>query len=299
MRVPNLLRTAAATTGLVLIVLVLVVAIGGPFLAPHAPEEVVGRAGAPPSLSAWLGTDYLGRDVLTRVMWGGISVLILGTTATITAFVAGGSIGLVAGYKGGLVDTVLMRGADVLFAFPALLIILLLTTALGASLVVLVAGVVLVQLAGIARVVRSATLEVATRDFVEASIARGERTPSILIRDILPNISPVMMADFGVRFGFSVILIASLSFLGLGLQPPAADWGLMISENRPFITTNPWGVVMAAMLIGMLTVGINLIGDAYVRSLDVSRLRDRRPPRNRHHDITFVQDTEYRDGRPG
>jgi peptide/nickel transport system permease protein len=292
MRIPRIARTPAALAGLVLIGIVVAVALTGPLLAPHAPQEVVGGAGAPPSSSAWLGTDYLGRDVLSRILWGGLSVLALATTATLLAFVAGSAIGLLAGYKGGLLDTVLMRGADVLFAFPALLIILLLTTALGTNLGVLIVGVVLVQLAGIARVVRSATLEVATRDFVEASVARGESTFSILTRDIVPNIAPTLVADFGVRFGYSIILIASLSFLGLGLQPPAADWGLMISENRQFITTNPWSVVAAALLVGMLTVGINLVADAYVRSLDRSSGAQRRPRQSRTDPATAALRSE-------
>jgi peptide/nickel transport system permease protein len=290
-------RAPAAIVGLAVVTIALVISLAGPLLAPHPPQEVVGGAGLPPSGSAWLGTDYLGRDVLSRVMWGGVSVLVLGTTATLVAFIVGGAAGLIAGYRSGIVDSMLMRGADVLFAFPALLIILLLATALGTSLAVLVVGVVLVQIAGIARVVRSATVEVATRDFVEASVLRGERTSSILVRDVLPNASAMIMADFGVRFAYSIILIASLSFLGLGLQAPAADWGLMISENRPFITTNPWSVAVPAALIGLLTVGVNLVGDTYVRSLDRSRLTGRAAPAARRNRDGSAQGVEGRDDR--
>lgn len=296
MRSPRFPRTAAATAGAVLVGIVVVVALVGPLLAPHPPEGVVGGAGVPPNGDAWLGTDYLGRDVLSRVLWGGISVLILATVATALAFLIGGAVGIVAGYKRGFLDTVLMRSVDVLFAFPALLIILLLTTSLGTSLVAMVLGIILVQLAGIARVVRSAALEASTHDYVDAALARGERTTSVLIHDVVPNIAPIVMADFGVRFGYSVILIASLSFLGVGLQPPAADWGLMISENRQFITLNAWSVVVPAVLIGMLTVGVNLIGDAYVRSLDRSDLLDRRRRLGYHVDGGPVATTELVDG---
>jgi ABC-type dipeptide/oligopeptide/nickel transport system permease subunit len=141
---------------------------------------------------------------------------------------------------------------------------------------VLILGVALVQLPGIARLIRTSTLEVATRGYVEASIARGERTVAILRHDILPNIMSVVMSDFGIRFGYSVILIASMNYLNLGLQPPAADWGLMISENRTYIGFNPWPVVAPAILLAAVTVGVNLVGDAYVRSLGISTPARRR-----------------------
>jgi ABC-type dipeptide/oligopeptide/nickel transport system permease subunit len=137
---------------------------------------------------------------------------------------------------------------------------------------ILVIGVAIVQLPGIARLVRTVTIEVSVRGYVEAAVARGERAAAILRREVLPNIAPAVIADGGIRFTFSVLLIAAANFLGIGLQPPAADWGLMISENREYITLNPWGVAVPAALIGLLTIGINLMGDSIARSLGRSHV---------------------------
>ena len=272
-RLPRFVTTPQGSVGLGLLLIVLFLGLVGPLLAPHAADKTIGAAGAGPSSLAPLGTDFLGRDVLSRVLHGGASVLLFATGATVLAFVIGVALGLICGYNRGRVDALLMRSVDVMLAFPALLVLLVLVTGLGTSAFVLILGVVLVQLPGIARVVRSATLQVATREYVEASLARGESTGSILMRDLLPNIVPVVMSDFGVRYGFSVILIASMNFLGVGLQPPSADWGLMIAENQTFITINPWAVLAPAITLGTLTIAVNLVSDAYARSLDPSTAR--------------------------
>jgi ABC-type dipeptide/oligopeptide/nickel transport system permease subunit len=142
---------------------------------------------------------------------------------------------------------------------------------------VLIAGVAIVQLPPIARVIRTATLEVSTRGYVEAAQARGERTRAVLVREILPNVSPVVLADVGIRFGYSIILIASVNYLGLGLAPPAADWGLMTAENQQYISLNIWAVLAPAIMLAMLTICVNLLADAYIqtagRSLSVGRRR--------------------------
>ncbi len=168
----------------------------------------------------------LGRDVLSRVLWGGRSVLALAGLATLLAYAAGALVGLLAGYSRSLLDSVLMRAADVLISFPALLFILVLIAGAGTSKTALVAGVAIVQAPLVARIVRTATLEQSVRGFVEAAAARGESTFSILRREILPNIVSPLAADFGLRFTYSIILVASVNFFGLGLQPPAADWAL-------------------------------------------------------------------------
>jgi ABC-type dipeptide/oligopeptide/nickel transport system permease subunit len=196
----------------------------------------------------------------------------MGAVATLLAYCAGLTVGLIAGYTRSLLDPVLMRAVDVLLAFPGLLIMLLLVGGLGQHISVLILGVALVQLPGIARIVRTATLEVSTRGFVEAAEARGERVLSVLTREILPNIAPVMFADFGIRFGYSIILIASMNYLGLGLAPPAADWGLMMSENQQFISLNLWAVIAPAIMLALLTVGVNLVADSYVRVLGRSAM---------------------------
>ena len=272
LRRPRFTRTISGKVGLGMLVFVLAVALLGPLVAPHSVATPIGPPGTPPYGSAPLGTDYLGRDVLSRLLHGGLSVIWIGSAATLLSYAAGITIGLVAGYRRSLIDPVLMRGVDVLLAFPALLVLLLLVAGLGSHIWVLIVGVALVQLPPISRIIRTATLEVSTRGYVEAAQARGERTPAILRREILPNVAPVVLADFGIRFGFSIILIASVNYLGLGLAPPAADWGLMIAENQQYISLNVWSVLAPAIMLAMLTICVNLIADAYVQTLGRSAL---------------------------
>jgi ABC-type dipeptide/oligopeptide/nickel transport system permease subunit len=264
------MRTPAGAVGCLLLVFVLAVALVGPLVAPHDIATPIGAPGQTPSGGAPLGTDYLGRDVLSRLLSGGRSVIWIGGAATALAYLIGLGIGMTAGYTRSILDPLLMRAVDVLLAFPALLVLLLLIGGLGQHIGVLIVGVALVQLPGIARIVRTATLETATRGFVEAAEARGESTFSVLTREILPNISPIVLADFGIRFGYSIILIASVNYLGLGLSPPAADWGLMISENQQFVAVNVWAVLGPAIMLALLTIGVNLVADSYVRLLSRS-----------------------------
>ena len=172
------------------------------------------------------------------------------------------SVGLLVGYSRSWLEPVLMRLTDVLLAFPALVFLLLLATAFGRGITGVVIATALIQLPPIVRIVRSAALEQSLRGYVEAAVARGEGTFSVLGREILPNIARPVAADAGLRFSWSVLLIAGVNFLGLGLQPPAADWGLMVSENRGGIALNPSSMLVAAALLGALTLAINLLGDA-------------------------------------
>lgn len=258
--------------GLALLLFALFIAFIGPLLAPHPPNATVGTPLAGPSGEDLLGTDELGRDVLSRVMHGGASVVLLALAATVLAYGVGLLVGLIAGYRRGLIDPVLMRGVDVMLSLPPLLFLLVLVTATGTSVATLIIGVAIVQAPGIARLVRTVTLEASVRGYVEAAVARGEKTSAILRREILPNIVPAIIADAGLRFTFSVLLIAAANFLTIGLQPPSSDWGLMISLNRQYISINPWAVAAPAIMIICLTVGINLMGDAIGRSMGRSRI---------------------------
>jgi peptide/nickel transport system permease protein len=269
-------RTTRGRVGLALLLLIVLIALLGPLLAPHNPDAPTGVPFAGPSSHDLLGTDALGRDVLSRVLYGGRTVLIYPALAALLAYLIGGTVGLVAGYNRGRSDGLLMRGVDVLLSFPSLVFLLVLVTGLGSSPAVLIIGTAVVQAPMVARIVRSATLEQVVRGFVEAAIARGDSTVAILRREVLPNIVPSVMADAGLRFTYSLLLIASVNFLGLGLQPPAADWGLMVSENRTGISINPLAVVAPAVLIALLTISLNLIGDAITQSLGRSSYGDAR-----------------------
>jgi peptide/nickel transport system permease protein len=263
--------STAARVAVSLCLLIVLVALVGPFFAPYSPTELVGRPLTGPSRDFPLGTDFLGRDGLSRVLAGGRSIFGLALVATVLAYSIGLVIGLTAGYARSLVDPVLMRGMDVLLAFPPLLFLLVLVTGAGTSSWAVVVGVAVIQVPGIARIIRAATLDVSVRGYVEAAVARGDPTRLILRREILPNIANTVVADGGPRLTVAILLIAGLNFLGLGLQPPAADWALMITENRVGITLQPWVVIAPAVLIALLTIGVNLGADAVGRSLGTSR----------------------------
>jgi peptide/nickel transport system permease protein len=260
-------RSGSGLVGLALLVLVLGIALFGPFFAPHAPDESLGIPYEGPSGDALLGYDGLGRDVLSRVLWGGRSVLALAGLATLIAYVGGAVVGLIAGYSRSWPDSLLMRGADVLISFPALLFLLVLITGAGTSKAALVLGVAAVQAPLVARIIRTATLEQSVRGYVEAAVARGESAVSVLRREVLPNIVAPIAADAPLRLTYSIILVASVNFFGLGLQPPDADWALIISENRDGLSLNPWVIVVPAALIALLTVSLSLVGDAIARAL--------------------------------
>lgn len=271
----HLVRSWSARIGLGLGIAVVLIAIVGPAFAPHPPAALVGPPLHSPNAQYPLGTDFLGRDVLSRVLWGGRSVIGLALAATVLGYLVGIPIGLLAGTSRSLMDPVLMRAMDILLAFPPIILLLVLATGAGPSPSVLVLGVALTHIPGIARIVRAATLEASVRGYVEAAVARGERRSFVLGREILPNIALPVLADAGVRLTGSILLVASVNFLGLGLQPPAADWALMISENRGGLTIQPWASVVPIVLIATLTISANLVADSVARGLGRSAERAR------------------------
>ena len=259
-------RQMRTKIGVVLVVLLVGVALVGPLFAPHEPAAFVGAPYSHPSGSALLGTDNLGRDVLSRFLWGGRSILGLSAAATAIGLLLGVSIGLIAAYSRGLLDDVLMRGMDVILAFPSIVLALVAVATVGPKLWLLVLVVGLTTMPRVARVTRGASLEVVERDYVHAAQAMGEPRRKILAGEILPNVTSPLLVEASLRLTYSIGLIAGLSFLGFGLQPPAADWGLMINENRQGLTVQPWGVVMPVIAIALLTIGTSLIGDGVARA---------------------------------
>jgi peptide/nickel transport system permease protein len=253
-------------TGILLVFLLMVVF--GPTLAPYGPTDIgVGMPDEGPSTAHWLGTDTLGRDVLSRLLCGARSVIAVPLAATLIAFLLGGSIGLLSGYLGGRWDLALGRGIDMLIALPPLLIVLVVIAAFGSSNVVIVASVALVYSPRVARILRGATQGVATREYVQAAQARGERAPAIVAREVLPNITPTVLVEFAVRLTYVIIFITTLNFLGLGLQPPSPNWGLMVAEARPTVLTNPVATIAPTAAIGLLCVGIGLVADSITTKL--------------------------------
>ena len=268
-------RVRRGALGLVLLGLVVALAVIGPFVAPHPSDQFVTSAFAGPSSAAPLGGDDLGRDVLSRVLAGGWVLLLMAAAATLLGVLLGIAVGIVAAYLGGLGDGVLMRAVDVVLSFPQLVFALLLVSVIGPKLWLLVLAVALTHAPQVARVVRSAALDVTERDFVSA--AELFRVPRwrIMSGEILPNLTSIVVVELGLRMAWSIILIAGLSFIGFGLQPPSPNWGLMINDNRVGLDANPAGVIVPVALIAVLTVGLNLYTDAVARvSLGIDRARD-------------------------
>jgi peptide/nickel transport system permease protein len=257
-------RQTRTKIGFALVLILVAIALIGPYFAPHSPSEF---AGAPYSPSAGtFGTDNLGRDVFSRFLWGGRSILGLAIAATAIGLTLGITIGLAAAYSRSWLDDFLMRGMDIILAFPAIVLALVAVATVGPQLWLLVLAVGFTTAPRVARVTRGAALEVVERDFVRAAEAIGESRRKILLGEILPNVTGPLTVEASLRLTYAVGLIAGLSFLGFGLQPPAADWGLMINENRQGLTVQPWGVVLPVLAIALLTIGTSLIGDGLSRA---------------------------------
>ena len=248
-------------------IVALLIAVVGPMLAPHTISEPIGLPWTGPEAGAPLGTDFLGRDALSRVLHGGVTVVVLPLIATAISVTLGAVIGIVAGSVHTWVDGLLMRSMDTILAVPAILVILVLVTGFGGGSAVLVIAIVLISGPFTARLARSIAIDVSHKGYVEAAVARGENTPSVLYREILPNVAGPLLAQAGLVFSSSIFLVAFASFLGFGPQPPAADWALMVAENNAGISFNPWPVLVPALLIASLTISTNLVADHFARRL--------------------------------
>jgi peptide/nickel transport system permease protein len=261
------LRLGRTRVGLAIVAVLVLVALAGPLVAPYSPTEFVGIPNSPPSGDAIFGTDALGRDVFSRFLYGGRTVLWLSAAATLLGITLGVVVGLIAAYARNWLDDVLMRANDVLLAFPQIIFVLLAVSALGPKLWLIVLTVGLTHAPRVARVIRGAALEIVERDFVKSAEVVGEARWRVVFAEVLPNVTSPLLVEVGLRMTYSIGLIAGISFLGFGLQPPDADWGLMINENRLSITVQPWAVLLPVIAIGLLTIGTNLITDGVSRAL--------------------------------
>jgi peptide/nickel transport system permease protein len=265
-----ILRRATKLTrtriGLVIVGVMVAIALFGPLVAPHTPTEFVAAPNAGPSSDALFGADALGRDVFSRWLHGGLTVLWVSGAATLVGILLGTTVGLVAAYSRNWADDVLMRGNDVLLSFPQIIFVLLAVSAIGPKLWLIVLTVGLTHAPRVARVIRGAGQQVVERDFVMAAEAVGEKRWRIVMGELLPNVTSPLLVEIGLRMTYSIGLVAAVSFLGMGLQPPTADWGLMINENRLSITIQPWAVFLPVLAIGLLTVGTNLVTDGVARA---------------------------------
>jgi peptide/nickel transport system permease protein len=270
--ITDALRTARGAVGGLLVAFVVLVAALGPAVAADSPTDFSTTPFAPPGGHNLLGGDTLGRDVLSRVLNGGWQLLLMATVATILGVAIGAAIGIAAAFWGGRSDSVLMRAVDVLLAFPQIVFALLLVSIAGPKVWLIVVAVAIAHAPQVARVMRSAALDVCERDFVKSAELIALRASRLMVGEILPNLTSPLMVETGLRLTYSIVLISGLSFLGFGLQPPSPNWGSMINENRIGLVGNPWAVIAPVALIAILTVGMNTFTDAIARvSLGVDR----------------------------
>jgi peptide/nickel transport system permease protein len=257
----------ALLIGGALVLILIVVAASAQWIAPYPYDQMhIRDRFLPPSLHYLAGTDEYGRDVFSRLLFGSQLSLALGVTATLISMGIGVPLGLIAGYRRGATDELVMRSLDVMLAFPPIMLLILAVTPPSLMKTAIAIGVLAV--APIARVTRSVTLDLMSGEFIEAARARGERLIYLLMRELLPNIWPVLMVEASLRVVFAVLLGAVLSFLGFGVQPPAADWGLMISNGRAFVDTAPWISLAPGIAMSITVIGISLVGDGLREVLD-------------------------------
>lgn len=265
-------RSPRGAIGLSLTLLVVAVAVIGPAVAPHSATEFVSSTFAAPSGHYWLGTDVLGRDVLSRILWGGWLLLIMAAAATLLGVAVGALAGVMAAYYRGWRDGFIMRIVDIILAFPAIVFALLLVSIAGPKLWLVVVAVAATHAPQVARVMRAAALDICEKDFVKAIELIRVPSRKIIRGEILPNLVTPLMVETGLRMTWSIVIMAGLSFIGFGLQPPAPNWGLMLNENRIGMVSNPWSIIVPALLIALLTIGLNTFTDAVSRvSIGVGR----------------------------
>ncbi len=251
----------SAKLGLVTITAYLVVALFAPVVAPYSETEILGGAYEVWSDKYLLGTDNLGRDMLSRLIFGARNTIGIALAAVIIAFAIGGVTGMLSAILGGWYDTIISRIVDILMAIPGLVFALLILTILGTSMTTLVLVIAVLDSTRVYRITRAAAMNVAVMDFVEVARLRGEGLWWVIRKEILPNIMAPLLAEFGLRFCFVFLFIAALSFLGLGIQPPTADWGSMVRDNATLINYDDITPLLPAAAIAVLTVAINFVVD--------------------------------------
>ena len=266
---PGLIRQAMklrrTQIGVTLSLLLIGVALIGPFVAPFGSTEYVDMPNTLDIPGTLLGTDYFGQDVLSRFLFGGRTILILAVIATSIGITLGTTLGLSAAYLRGRYDEIIMRSLDVILSFPQVLLSLVVISMFGPSNVLIICTVGLSTTPRIARIIRGAAISVVERDFISAAEALGETRKRVVFAEVLPNVTSSLLVEMNLRLTYSVGLIASLAFLGFTPEPNAANWGLMIQENRVALTEQPWGVVLPTIALALMTIGTGLVGDGLSR----------------------------------
>jgi len=274
-RMPSLFRriTPSAWFGVTILVVYGLVAIFAPLIAPYGETEVVSSVPYGPWSEQFIfGTDQLGRDVLSRLIYAARNTIAISLAVTVLTFAIGATFGIIAAVLGGVIDIVMSRVVDAIMALPQLVVILVMLSVVGSSIFNLIIVIGIADATNVYRLARSVSLNVAVMDYVEDARVRGESLRWIVFREVLPNILPTLVAEFGMRFCFVVLTISALSFLGLGIQPPTADWGSMVRENATLISYGDVTPLLPAVAIALLAIGVNFVVDWIVHF--ASGLRD-------------------------
>ena len=254
----------SAKLGMAIIVVYVIAALFAPFLAPYPERAIVGTQFEQFSAAHWLGTDHLGRDMLSRLIYAARNTVGIAVAATALTFLFGCMLGFLAATIGGWVDQLLSRAADTILAIPTLIFALMLLTVFGTALPVLVLVIAFLESPKVFRIARSSAMNIVVMDFVEAARLRGEGVGWIMRREVLPNVMAPLVAEFGLRFCFVFLMISALSFLGLGIQPPLADWGAMVRETAQLISFGVPTPLIPAFAIALLTIAVNFVVDWFL-----------------------------------
>jgi peptide/nickel transport system permease protein/oligopeptide transport system permease protein len=264
-------RNRVALVGLAFIVALVVVAVFLPWISPHDPYRVaLDEQFLPPSWTFWLGTDNFGRDVLTRILYGARISLLVGTIPSLISLVIGAAMGILSGYVGGKTDAIIMRVADMMIAFPSLLLAMVVMYTLGPNLLNIFFALALVGWASVARVVRSQTLALKGKEFIEAARANGTSRLTIMLKHVFPNVIPSLIVLFSLSIPDAIMWESSLSFLGVGVQPPEASWGLLVAKGREYLLQAPIVAIAPGVAILLTVLAFNFIGDGLRDALDPS-----------------------------
>ncbi len=268
----TIMSRPSGMTGVVLVTFHLLLVVIAPVIAPYdVTQQNVDRILEAPSMAHWMGTDSLGRDVLSRTILGGQISILITLVSSLIAAVWGGAVGVSLGLVGGRIDEVCMRLVDAFLAIPGLLFLLLIVSFTGGGVFALIPTLSFFNGISVVRIGRGAAQSVAARDFITAARVRGHPSRFIIFREMLPNLQDILLVEWAMRWSWMMLAFSSLSFLGFGASPPTPDWGLMISDSREFLTVAPWAGFWPALFLSTLIIGINLFADALGKALHVDR----------------------------
>jgi peptide/nickel transport system permease protein len=268
-----LLRNPACLIGILLVVLHLIVAIGAPWFAPYAPTSLLDAPLEPPSATYWLGTDDLGRDAFSRLLWGGRVAMLVAFAAGIIAVIGGAVLGLSAAFMRGAFDDCMLRLVEMKLAVPTILFVAIFVTGFGQSIPILILAIGIIQMMGVIRTTRAAGIVLMEQGYVRAAQLNGESGPMIILRELLPNVADLMAVEFALRASSALLLVSALSFLGLGISPPTPDWGLMVEDAMALLDSEPHLVLAPALAISTLVLGINLGAEGLAEALGLDAAR--------------------------